>query len=137
MKNKTNIVKRDKIYNKYKENIYVYPYEGAGQMYCIVKPYKTFVYCEPEVWENPTEEDLFDLLHEVGHAIANKPGMKRYEEEFYATVFAISKMEHYKLSLSNKRKKEWQNYINKYREGAIKRKAKNVMTLDEVTLVWN
>ena len=62
--------------------------------------------------------------------------MKRCEEEFYATQWAISEMKKYNYEISDKRKDEFQKYIWKWRDTSIKLKAKTVPSREELTLKW-
>ena len=85
---------------------------------------------------DPDNRDVFDMLHEVGHLKTNKKGMKRCEEEFYATEWAIKEMKKYKFELSQKDKQIFQNYIWQWRERGIKLKGKNMPSKEQLTLVW-
>ena len=76
------------------------------------------------------------MLHEVGHLKTNKKGMKRCEEEFYATQWAIKEMKKYKFELDQKDKQIFQNYIWQWRERGIKLKGKNMPSKEQLTLVW-
>ena len=76
------------------------------------------IYLSSNDWDNPTNETLFSLLHEIGHIKTNTKGMKRCEEEFYATMWAIKELKKLGLSISNKRQKEYQTYI--YKSSIIK-----------------
>lgn len=87
-------------------------------------------------YAEPTDEDVFDILHEIGHIKTNLPGMKRCEEEFYATQWAIKEMKRYKFDIPLKRKREFQKYIWDWRETGLKLRAKNVPSKEELTLVW-
>ena len=54
----------------------------------------------------------FDLFHEIGHIENNHGNMRRAEEEYYATVWAICKCKEYGLAIPPKIIKEYQDYIN-------------------------
>lgn len=54
----------------------------------------------------------FDLLHEIGHIETTKSYMRRSEEEYYATVWAINKCKEYNISIPEKIIKDYQDYIN-------------------------
>ena len=54
----------------------------------------------------------FDLFHEVGHIETTKGGMRRAEEEYFATVWAIDKAKEYGLTIPDKTKKLYQDYID-------------------------
>ena len=55
----------------------------------------------------------FDLLHEVGHIENNNAKMRRAEEEYYATVWAIEKAEEYGITIPEKTIREYQDYIDR------------------------
>lgn len=54
---------------------------------------------------------LFDLAHEIGHIETNKSTMKRAEEEYYATCFAIDVFKEYGLTVPEKIMHTYQRYI--------------------------
>lgn len=54
----------------------------------------------------------FDLLHEVGHIETTKSGMRRCEEEYYATKWALDKAKEYGIDIPEKIKGRYQKYIN-------------------------
>jgi Zn-dependent peptidase ImmA (M78 family) len=87
-------------------------------------------------FNKPNSRDVFDMLHEIGHLKTNKKGMKRCEEEFYATQWAIKEMKKYKLKLSDVDKKIFQDYIWNWRNTSIKLKGKNVPSKEHLTLTW-
>jgi len=118
---------------KYCNTINFRPTNEKGA-YCYVPERIICISCDNFL--NPTPTSLFDLLHEIGHIMTNKPGMKRCEEEFYATQWAIAEMKKYKYEISDKRKNVFQEYIWKWRDTAIKLKAKSVPSREELTLKW-
>ncbi len=54
----------------------------------------------------------FTLLHEVGHIENNNGRMRRCEEEYYATVWAIDKCKEYGLKIPQKTIDIYQRYID-------------------------
>lgn len=44
----------------------------------------------------------FDLFHEIGHIMTTKAGMRRAEEEYYATVWAIDRCNEFGLEVDYK-----------------------------------
>lgn len=83
-----------------------------------------YVYIHIDTIINPSQEDLLDFLHEIGHIITNRVGMKRCMEEYLATQWAIDHAKDFGVKVSKKRIAEFQNYIFKWREIGIKHKAK-------------
>ena len=57
-------------------------------------------------------QSTFDLFHEIGHIENNNSRMRRAEEEFYATVWAIDKCREYGLAIPAKIIEEYQDYID-------------------------
>lgn len=66
-------------------------------------------------------ESTFTLLHEVGHIETTASKMRRCEEEFYATVWAINKCKEYGLNIPDKILKVYQDYINMEHDRGIRR----------------
>lgn len=63
----------------------------------------------------------FDLFHEIGHIMTNKSGMRRAEEEYFATVWAIEEAKKYGLEIPQKTIKEYQDYIDMEKARGIRR----------------
>lgn len=57
-------------------------------------------------------QSTFELFHEIGHIVNNNSKMRRAEEEYYATVWAISRCKEYGLTVPAKTMKEYQDYID-------------------------
>lgn len=53
----------------------------------------------------------FDLLHEIGHIENNSSGMRRAEQEYYATVWAIDRLKDYGIDVQEKSLFSFQRYI--------------------------
>ena len=83
---------------------------------------------------NPTEWSLFAFLHEIGHIMTNTTSMKRYEQEYLATQWAIDKAKEIGFDVPEKYIDTYQKYIWKWRETSIKHKAKNVATKESLVL---
>lgn len=64
---------------------------------------------------NPGMNDLFDLLHEIGHFKTNTNEMTKCMQEFLATKWAIDNMGRYNVKVTKKRIKEYQKYIYEHR----------------------
>ena len=69
-------------------------------------------------------QSTFTLFHEVGHLETTKAGMRRCEEEYYATVWAIEKCKEYSIEVPEKIIQEYQNYINREHERGVRRGGK-------------
>lgn len=102
--------------------------------HCFVKEKE--IHFPLEKFKNPNKRDIFDMLHEIGHLETNVKGMKRCEEEYYATKWAIEQMKLYKFTLSKTDQLIFQNYIWKWRETGLKLKGKNMPSKEQLTLTW-
>lgn len=56
----------------------------------------------------------FELLHEIGHCENNNSKMRRCEQEYYATQWALDKCKELGIDVSDKNVEDYQKYI--YRE---------------------
>lgn len=54
----------------------------------------------------------FDLFHEIGHIETTKSWMRRCEEEYYATVWAIERCKEYGIPIPMKTIQDYQEYID-------------------------
>ena len=79
-----------------------------------------------------------DLFHEIGHIENNHGKMRRCEEEYYATVWAINKMKEYGISdkITEHQKKVYQDYIYDELDRGIRRGGENYPTKAALTLQW-
>lgn len=79
-----------------------------------------------------------ELFHEIGHIENNHGKMRRCEEEFAATVWAINKLKEYGISdkVSDYQKKLYQAYILRERDRGIRRGGANYPTTEALTLQW-
>ena len=57
-------------------------------------------------------QSTFTLLHEVGHIETTKAGMRRAEEEYYATVWALERCKEYGIIVPQKTIDLYQQYID-------------------------
>jgi hypothetical protein len=80
----------------------------------------------------------FTLFHEIGHIENNSSTMRRCEEEYYATVWAIAKMKQYGIAdkIPKKTKSAYQAYILDERLRGIRRGGANYPTVSRLTLEW-
>lgn len=66
-------------------------------------------------------QSTFDLLHEVGHIETTTGKMRRAEEEYYATMWAIEKAKEYGLTIPEKTRRLYQDYIDMTADRGIRR----------------
>lgn len=80
----------------------------------------------------------FTLFHEIGHIESNNGKMRRCEQEFHATVWAIEKCKEYGIleEVPDNIKKRYQDYIYRELERGIRRGGSGYPSKEELTLVW-
>lgn len=80
----------------------------------------------------------FDLLHEIGHIETTTGKMRRCEEEYYATAWAIDMMREYGISgkISDNIKELYQWYIFNELERGMRRGGSGYPTREQLTLKW-
>lgn len=66
-------------------------------------------------------QSTFTLLHEIGHIEANKSWMRRAEQEYYATVWALERCKEYGLDVPAKIISQYQKYIDMEKARGIRR----------------
>lgn len=57
-------------------------------------------------------QSTFTLFHEIGHIETNKGWMRRAEEEYYATVWAVEECKKYGIEVPKKTIESYQRYID-------------------------
>lgn len=66
-------------------------------------------------------QSTFTLLHEIGHIVNNSSWMRRAEQEFYATKWAIKECKQYGIEVPQKLIKEYQDYIDMTLDRGVRR----------------
>lgn len=66
-------------------------------------------------------QSTFDLFHEIGHIETTKSGMRRAEEEYHATIWAINECKKYGVEIPAKIIKEYQDYIDMEKDRGLRR----------------
>ena len=84
----------------------------------------------------PTNRSIFDLLHEIGHIKTNTSKMRRFEEEYSATKWAIVQAKKYNITLSLSDRKDFDDYILGLVDSCRKRNGKNIPDNSELLLDW-
>jgi len=69
-------------------------------------------------------QSTFTLLHEIGHLETTTTGMRRCEEEYYATVWALEKCKEYGIKVPEKIIKDYQDYIDMEYDRGVRRGGK-------------
>lgn len=63
----------------------------------------------------------FELFHEIGHIENNNSKMRRCEQEYYATVWAIERCHEYNIEVPDNIKKLYQDYIDSELDRGLRR----------------
>lgn len=66
-------------------------------------------------------QSTFTLFHEIGHIENNRSGMRRAEEEYFATVWAIEECKKYGIEIPKKIIDEYQDYIDMTLDRGVRR----------------
>lgn len=79
-----------------------------------------------------------ELFHEIGHIEANNARMRRCEQEYFATVWAIEKLREYGIlsKVPDKTKEGYQDYIYSELDRGSRRGGSGYPSKAELTLVW-
>lgn len=83
-----------------------------GRMICKWKPKRSI-------------HSTFTLLHEIGHIETNKFNMRRCEQEFYATQWAVDRFHEYGLEIPDSIRETYQDYIDEELARGLRRGGKN------------
>lgn len=87
-------------------------------------------------WEQASSvKSTFTLLHEIGHCENNNAKMRRCEEEFYATQWALDKCRELGIDVPDKIIKRYQDYVYRELDRGIRRGGIGYPTREEMTLV--
>lgn len=141
MKKETLKNKLNRILLEYNKKYTIFVAEGSNHCYCCIEDKE--IYISADTFTEPTNDKIFCVLHEIGHLEIYNPDMlniaKYYVpdedrdfdndlyycnpfEEYNATMWAIKTAPKYGIRLTDKRKKEWEDYID---ECCKKTKTKN------------
>lgn len=63
----------------------------------------------------------FTLLHEIGHIETTKSWMRRAEEEYHATVWALNECKNYGIQVPDKIITLYQDYIDREKSRGVRR----------------
>ena len=110
-KTKSKVSKMLKIVEKIKQDYNQYTYlwcKDDEAPYCYVGDPVIYYY---PFYRISDEEDVFSLLHEIGHLEANTPDMSDYQKEYLATEWAIKHSKKYKITLTQECMDDWDIYI--------------------------
>ena len=66
-------------------------------------------------------QSTFTLFHEIGHIETTKSYMRRCEEEYYATLWAIERCKEYGIAIPEKVIRDYQAYIDMEHDRGVRR----------------
>lgn len=75
-------------------------------------------------------QSTFTLFHEIGHIVNNNGKMRRAEEEYFATIWAINECEKYGIEVPQKIIEEYQWYIDMTADRGVRRGGKDYGKLE-------
>ena len=86
-------------------------------------------------------EATFTLLHEIGHCENNSSkilnrGMRRCEEEYYATQWALDKCKELGIKVKDKTIEDYQSYVYRELARGLRRGGVDYPTKEEMRLVY-
>ena len=116
------------------ENDFTLCLTTEDRAYCYLDSKKIYINLNDFIY--PTYRSLFDLLHEIGHIKTNTNRMRRFEEEYFATEWAIVQAKKYNIILSSYDKQDFDDYIISLANSCRKRHGKNVPNNCELLLNW-
>ena len=124
------------IYSTYYQEMGIYAGESykkdRGCAYISAK-----VICLPKnVLDDPSEWNIFEFLHEIGHIKTNKVSMRVYEKEYLATQWAAEEANRIGFKVKSSWKKIYQDYIWHKREICINKGGKNVPDKEALQIKW-
>lgn len=76
----------------------------------------------------------FTLAHEIGHVMTHKSTMRRCESEYYATRWAIDKLESMGVDIPLDILQRYQNYIDRELDRGLRRGGKHYPSFDEMKI---
>lgn len=66
----------------------------------------------------------FTLMHEIGHIMTFKSGMRRCEDEYFATIWALERAKEYGIEIPQREIEKYQRYIDRERQRGLNRHGK-------------
>ena len=97
--------------------------------------YRTRTHAHPKLrqvckWKQSNSlSSTFTLLHEVGHIETDRAGMRRAEQEYYATMWALDKCKEYSIEVPSALLEKYQNYIDMEKARGLRCGGKGYATL--------
>ena len=85
--------------------------ETVQRPYCYIGINIVYVY---EDMLSANDDDLFDVLHELGHLFTSTEDMTQYQRELLATKWAIKQCSKYNIVVSTERQTEWADYLDSW-----------------------
>ena len=80
-------------------------------------------------------KSTFTLLHEIGHCENNNSKMRRCEQEYYATQWALDRCKEYDIDVPKNIIDRYQNYIYRELDRGLRRGGANYPTREQMRLI--
>ncbi len=124
------------IYNKYCGEMYIHSGDcgpdNRGYSYVLRRE----IILPKESFSNPSEWQILELLHEIGHVKTNTRRMKVYEKEFHATQWSANEAKKLGLPIKQLWRDAYQQYIWEKRQMCINHKGRNVPKKEDLIIQW-
>ena len=124
------------IYNKHCREMWIHEGDCGPDNRAFSYILSREVVLPPGTFENPSEWNIFALLHEIGHIKTNNPKMKVYEKEYHATQWQAIEARKIGFCPSQLWKDTYQEYIWEKRQMCINKKGKNVASKEALIIKW-
>ncbi len=124
------------IYNRYSGEMYIHSGDcgpdNRGYSYVMRRE----IVLPKESFTSPSEWQILELLHEIGHVKTNTHRMKVYEKEFRATQWSATEAKKLGLPIKQLWRDAYQQYIWDKRQMCINRRGKNVPEKEDLIIQW-
>ncbi len=124
------------LYNKYSREMYIHSGDCGPDKRAYSYVMRREIVLPEESFNNPSEWQILELLHEVGHVKTNTHRMKVYEKEFLATQWSANEAKKLGFPIKQLWRDAYQQYIWDKRQMCINRKGKNVPEKEDLIIQW-
>ncbi len=106
---------QDDVIKRYRVTINT-PSTCRGRMHAHIRERKVCKWCSKN-----SVVSTFDLFHEIGHIETTKSTMRRAEEEYHATLWALDRCREYGVKIPRKVWARYNDYIQREKDRGIRR----------------
>ncbi len=125
-----------KLYKKYSKEMFIHSGDcgpdNRGYSYVMRRE----IVLPKESFTNPSEWQILELLHEVGHVKTNTRRMKLYEKEFQAIQWSANEAKKLGFPIKQLWRDAYQQYIWDKRQMSINRRSKKVPEKEDLIIQW-